>query len=182
MKFYVRGLSDLQRKFDAVPDEVDRKVLRAGVSAGAKLVKAATKTNIRKLPRKRGPGTGTLERAVIINFRRKDSDSNQAVYIVTLRQGKKYQTRVSKKGRKIASSDAYYARFVEQGHYVRPPGKHLSRKGRLVNNRATAALKAGGLKKVPGYPFLQPALSANVDGVIRAMTDSVRENFAQIKP
>lgn len=182
---YVHGLAELEANFRKVSAEVGKKVLRSGAGAGAKMVKSSAKGNVRSLPRRipsKKPGhPGLLEKAAIINFRRRESNETQAVYIVTFRQGKKQQS--VRRGKQAINLDAFYARWVEGGHKIVPRSKKVGTRG--GKNRYAHTLKArrtGSTGMVKPYPFLRPALETNVDRVVERMADVVRQEFAKVLP
>jgi hypothetical protein len=163
---YVHGMQELQRNFALVSQAVGAKIVRRGAAAAAQVVKRATIQNVQNLPRRSREGTGTMARAVIVNFRRDESNETQAVYIVTFRRGKAQQAHLTKKGRRTANRDAFYAPFVEFGHGVR--AMRVPRKSQRKVDR------------VPAYPTLGPALERNIDEEIRAMENTVRAEFEKV--
>lgn len=102
----VAGLAELRANLQALPAEIQQKVLRRGVAAGAAVIRAAAK-NLAPVK------SGTLRRASIIKFIRKESNATQVKYIVTFRRGKSQQK---------SNRDAFYASFVEFGHRSRNGG------------------------------------------------------------
>lgn len=157
----VNGLRELRVKLKRLPLDIRKKVANKAVGSAARLVKAAAQqaTPVR---------TGTLRRSAIVNYRRKDSTDDKTVYIVTYRRGKRFQARVTAKGRKIANRDAFYAPWVEFGHKIVP------RKSK--GSRAARRLAATGT--VPGKHFLRDSFARQVIPAINAMANQLRSFFA----
>lgn len=119
----VKGLPELKAEFIRIERAVATRVLRKGGSAGAKVVKAAV---AQKVPVK----SGVLKRSLLVKFAREKSNDTQALYIVTFRQGKKFQAgavtkRKGKFFKRVLSQDAFYARWVEAGHHLRRKGESV---------------------------------------------------------
>lgn len=99
LTFKVEGLNRLLDALKKLPDEVSGRELRRAVSKGARVVKAAAKSNA-------PVATGRLKR-VIYTVRDKDrSGRDVETYITGVRSGKRYQKK---------NNDAFYWRFVEFG-------------------------------------------------------------------
>lgn len=171
----VTGLAGLKAKFDALPDKVARKVLRGGVVAGARIVRAAAAARApvaaHAIPRGRGRKTapGTLRRAAIIKFIPEQSNATQVVYFVTFRQGKRQQK---------SNRDAFYAKWVERGHRIVPRSRRIGTVGgKAVYRKTIRARRAGSSRSVKGVFFLAKAFaatqSAAVDSMVRNMSRSL---------
>jgi len=128
--------------------------------------------------------TGTLARSIYRKYIRELSNQETKVYFVGPRQGKMYR----KMGKKQVSKDAYYARWVEYGHFSRPPGTHaINRrgvsgkwmKGDIVANRLPrtkdrttqleSMVAAGTIKWIPPHPFMRPAFDVKKNAAVDAM-------------
>lgn len=170
MEFDVKleGFKELAAALRGLPGNVGKNLLRAGVAAGAAEVRVEARKNALAIKR-----TGTLARSIYQKQIRELSDAEKQVFYVGARQGKKYQ-RVGKKG---LSADAYYARFVELGHFTRPAGggklpRHTNRGER--NNAALASLvHSGQVKWVPPKPFLRPAFDVKKDAAIQKIGERI---------
>jgi HK97 gp10 family phage protein len=161
----VNGLRELRERLRRLPLEVRKKAARKAVGKAAQIVKKAA---ILQTPL---GATGTLRRAALVNYRKRDSTDDKTVYIVTYRRGKRYQERVSKKGRRIASTDAYYASWVEFGHRIVP------RKGGSLRARRRAATG-----RVPGRHFLRDSFAGQVQPAINAISGELQAFFAEVRP
>lgn len=170
-QFAVKGLPELKAKFSLVSAEVGKNSLRKGVSAGAKVVKAAVKSAaplrkqiVGRRGSKPGRAPGTLKAAVIIKYVREQSGPDQALMIVTVRQG-----RAGSKSKLVASKDAYYGKFVERGHRI------VTRRGKSVRK---AQRTSGGI--VPPHPFMAPAFARSKDQAVSAMVSVMAEELKKI--
>jgi HK97 gp10 family phage protein len=177
----VKGLRELKASLNALPQNIATNVLRGAVNAGARVIRDEAKI---KAPVE----TGTLKRAIYTKFIRELSDPWRAVYFVGVRQGKRYAN-LKTKGGKDKSMDAYYAKFVEYGHYSRPAGKHrmnrratsysIHSKGDWLFNRLSQAkdraitlermVAAGAIRWIPAHPFMRPAWDAKQDAALEAL-------------
>lgn len=104
---HVDGLRELEKKLLALPDKVNRRVLRKAVSDGAAVVRDEMRI---RAPLYTGsvsqghPPPGTLKKAVFMSHARTSHQGYEA-FVVGVRHGKK----AGKTG------DAFYFRFVEFG-------------------------------------------------------------------
>ena len=174
------GFAELAAGLRELPDKVSRTILSRSVSAGALVVQQEMTKNAQGMR-----DTGTLARSIYRKYIRELSSQETKVYYVGPRQGKQYQKMGKKKN---ISRDAYYARWVEYGHFSRPPGTHaINRrgvsgkwmKGDIVANRLprtldrTAQLErmvsAGTIKWIPPHPFMRPAFDVKKESAIDTM-------------
>ena len=187
----VEGLRELKAALNALPQNIATNVLRGAVNAGARVIRDEAKIKAPVV-------TGRLKRAIYTKYIRELSDPWRAVYFVGVRRGKKYQNlktkdRTMKDGTIKAgadrSMDAYYARFVEYGHFSRPAGMHrmnrratsysIHSKGDLLFNRLSQAkdrsatlermVAAGVIRWIPAKPFMRPAWDAKQDAALEAL-------------
>lgn len=99
----VSGLKDLGDRMKALSEDVNLKIGRAGVAAGAGLIARAAKAKAPIL-------TGNLKKNIITKRIPPGETNMTSEYIVTVRQGKLTQKQKAK-----GLQDAYYGRFVEHG-------------------------------------------------------------------
>lgn len=166
---HVKGLEELKAKFAQISKDAGRKVLRPGVAAGARVVKAAAVENIGADPKSR---SGTLKRSAIIKFLATASNEQQVEYIVTFRRGKKFQ----KSGR-----DAFYAAWVERGHKIVPRSKRaLTLRGVLRNRRTLKARRASAFGRVRPHPFLAPGFERSKERALKAMIDRMSADLTKL--
>ena len=158
----VKGLKELQQSMKALSANVSKNVLRAAVSAGARVVRDQARANAPVLnaaiPNHQPPGT--LKRSIVASFIRERSNQNQSMFYVTVRRGKWYRGQGK---RQTMSQDAYYGAWVELGHYFvarRPSG--TTYKQHRKNQRARGV-------GVPAHPFLRPAYESKKYESVEAM-------------
>jgi hypothetical protein len=171
----VKGLPELREKFRQISAEVGTKALRRGAAAGGVLLRDAIKAAapIRKDKKRYGRFVvppGTLRAAALVKYAREESNATQSFYVVTFRQGKRYQN---------SGRDAYYARWVERGHLIVPRASKTPTY--LKKNSITARRKAAAVanKRVPGLYFMARATEANVqraaDRMVSVMDATIRK-------
>jgi HK97 gp10 family phage protein len=169
------GFAELAAALRDLPGNLGKNVLRSAVAAGAAEVRKEAKRNAEGMR-----DTGTLARAIYQKQIGEQSGPERQVFYVGARHGKQFQ----KVGKKGVSQDAYYARFVELGHYSRPSGgghikARAGARGREAElNRLSAA---GSIHWVPAHPFLRPAFDVKKDAAITAMGNKIRDRLEQIK-
>jgi HK97 gp10 family phage protein len=151
--FRVEGRRLLDGRLKALPENLQRKVIRRGVAAGARVIRQAVKAAapVAKKPHYRGRRLvqpGTLRRAVVNVWAKELSGRERQSYVVTLLRGQRYQ-RMGKKG--TIDKDAYYWPWVEFGHrVVARASKGGSPTGIAVRRRRPTGF-------VPAKPFFWPA-------------------------
>ena len=166
---HVKGLTELKRNLEQLPAKLGAKVLRKSVGAGAQVIKAATIRNVE--PHNR---SGTLARAAIVKFVREESNDTQVYYVVTFRRGKRYQSKVTKKGRLTLDRDAYYAAFYEFGHKI------VARRGKGGRTVTQRRLASGG--RVEGRHPLGQAFDQNVGHAIDVIKQTMSDELAKALP
>lgn len=180
MEFEVqlKGFKELADALRELPDNISKNVLRSAVGAGAAEIRVEARNNALRIKR-----SGTLARSIYQKQIRELSDQGKQTFFVGARRGKKYQ-RVGKKGKNL-SADAYYAPFVEFGHFTRQPGgaKRLrqTNRGEANNPLLASQVRAGQVKWVPPSPFLRPAFDTKKEAAIEAMAKKLAERILQYK-
>ena len=109
--------------------------------------------------------TGVLMRNIIVKRMEEDSDGGKRqAYLVTVRTGK-YG----------ADGDAFYWRFVENGHKFVPRNQKRGKDANWKAHRAAADLAADarrleyGTAGAPAYPFMRPAYESKKQEAADAM-------------
>ena len=169
------GFKELAEGLRELPGTVSRRILGAAVSAGALTIQLEMKKNAEAMR-----DTGTLARSIYRKYIAEASGPEKKVYIVAPRRGKK-----GAKGKKKLSArlDAYYAGYVELGHFSRPAGTHLNKFGLKranvlprhtdrggINNEVLAdQVQAGNVKWVPAHPFMRPAFDVKKEAAVEAI-------------
>lgn len=169
---HISGLKELQEALKLLPQNIARNVLRGAVSAGAALVRDEAK---RKAPVYTGtpamghPPAGTLKRAIYIKRIAERSSQFKQVFFVGVRRGKKYQKQ-GKHG--TLSQDAYYASWVEYGHYYAPPGKHgFGTRRRAMNAVAFNGGGISGARFIAPNPYMRPAWDSQKRSAVQRIKD-----------
>lgn len=170
----VDGLDKLQEQLAQISDRMGQNALRSATNAGAALIRnearaQAPEYEVDKHHRIAAghPLPGTLKRSIITKFIREESTSTNVVYYVTVRKGIKYRKQ-GKNGN--LSQDAYYASWIEFGHYAGGSTKGMTQKS------ARAARKAGaldGARYVLARPFMRPAFDAQKENAVAAMKEKL---------
>lgn len=168
----LRGFAELAAKLRDMPDNISRNALRSAVAAGAAVVRDEAKARIGTDPK---IDTGTLKRSLYIKQIRELSGLTRQTFYVGARQGKRY----AKMGKKGRSADAYYAKWVELGHFTR--AVKSSNRGQRNNAALEAAVRSGKVKWVPGHPFLRPAFELKRGAAIDSIAAKLRERLERYR-
>lgn len=157
----VQGLETVLREVVTLPVNIEKKVLRGAAYAGSAVVRNRIKADapVASSPHYRGRrkvAPGTLKRAVVHKWARELSGPGYQSYVVTVRQGKRWQGNGRQK-----DSDAYYAWWVERGHRIVP------RKGRAGAGIASRRRSAAGF--VGAKQFFEPGYRAALGQAEAAM-------------
>lgn len=165
--FLSTNLPDFKAQLREFGFDMERKVFRSGVAAAANVfkAKAVQLAPTLRVPRK-DRTAGLLKKAIYIK-RSKDSRNGLEHYFVGVRQGR------AARQRKGGSLDAFYWRWVEQGHIARGPGQAL-RGGR--RSKAIQRSRYSG-SRVPAYPFLAPAFQRAQQQALQAFNDRVQKRI-----
>lgn len=171
----IAGLAELADALKELPDRIARNALRGAVGAGARVIRdeAKLRAPLYTGPVSEGhPPPGTLKRSIVQKQIAELSSLTKQVYYVTVRKGKKYQKQ-GKKGN--LSQDAYYASWVEFGHWINTTGKALGGTGKM--SQRAAAVAAGHNKFMPAHPFLRPAYEAKKMEAVEAIKTYLDERI-----
>ena len=169
---HIKGLTELKRAMQALPEKISRNVLRASVNAGARVVRDQARINAPVLntavPGHQPPGT--LKRSIVTAFISEKSNAQQATYFVTVRQGKKYRGQGRHQNK---SQDAFYGAWVELGHhYVAPKPKTTNWKRHRHHQHTSGVF-------VPAHPFLRPAFEAKKYQSVQAIREYLLQRLPQ---
>lgn len=173
---YVKGLSDLNAALAMLPEQIAKNVLRGAVNAGASVIrKEAVRLAPVYEPGKYGVpdprvDPGRLKRAIFQKHAPERSSITAQTVIIGVRKGK--SERAKQRGGRTVNLDAYYAKWVEFGHWYVPPRKPgYTRK----MHRARYATPPG--LYVPARPFMRPAFEAKKGDAIKAIEQYLRERI-----
>lgn len=149
------GLKELQEALKQLPDRIAKNVLRGAVSAGAAVVRKQVVANapLWTGPVGKGhPKPGTLKKSIYQKQIGELSNNVKQTFFVGARRGKGYREK---------GQDAYYASWVEFGHFFVPPRpKGVTRKAHRKENRS---------KFVPAHPFIRPAFESKKVEAVEAI-------------
>lgn len=155
--FNVKGLAELNRVLNQLPVKVERKLLRGGLRAAAKVIEAEAK---RRVPVR----TGLLRDSIRVSTGAK--------------RGGKVYAHIKAGGRK--KGQAFYAHMVEFGtarHVILAGGGTKAGKALAIAGRILGA-------KVdhPGArprPFMRPALDTQAQKSVEEMAEYLRKRIAE---
>lgn len=165
--FEVPGLDTFLAELRTLPKAIQTKVVRGAVGTGASVLRQEV---IRQAP----VISGVTRNAVyqIRNVQR--CTSTQEVFKVGVRKGKRFR-HAGKTSSDVGPTqgtnrDAYYAAWVEYGHFARVPHE--------MSKTAKAAGRMLGVAKwVPPHPFFRPAIADKTDEAIEAMRKYFEEKL-----
>ena len=152
-------------ELNALPRQMKEKVMRGAVATGASVIRKAA---IALAP----VDTGNLQSAIYqVRLPEKGSPTSE-VFKVDVRMGRSYRT--GKGGIKVANVDAYYAEWVEFGHFTRASGMTANQHKKA---RIAGLLTSLGAKWVPPKPFMRPAFELNKTAALDAMSQYIDDNL-----
>ncbi|OQS45862.1 hypothetical protein B0T49_20890 [Chromobacterium violaceum] len=134
------------RHLDAVPRNLQRKILRRGLRKGAALVRDEARRRVRRR-------SGVLAKSITVASSRGNGQRGVVAYKVGLR------------------SRAWYGRYLEYGHVKRGRGQKIA--GGERRRAATREVLKGAGQFVPPYPFMRPAAD-KLPRALDAVADEVR--------
>lgn len=152
-----------------LPDKVRQRLLKGVVATGASVIR---KEAIRLAPVWTGevsdghPPPGTLKKAIYQTRLTERCTASEEVWKVDVRRGPKVT-----KGQKDYSGAAFYAHWVEFGHYAR-----VSKSVGKTRKERREYAKTQGLW-VPAHPYMRPAFENTKAAAVRAMRDYFVNNL-----
>lgn len=164
---HIGGLKELQDALYQLPINIAKNVLRGSVNSGAAIIRAQAKLNAPEYTGKVADGhppSGTLKRSIYTKHIPERSNAFKQVYFVGVRKGRKYQRQG--KGGKL-SQDAFYASWVEFGHYYAPPGKHgFSSRRKAMNAEGFDGGAITDARFISAKPFMRPAFESTKQSAV----------------
>ncbi|MBD8627658.1 HK97 gp10 family phage protein [Oxalobacteraceae sp. CFBP 8753] len=158
-------MAAVQQTVDQVTSAIDEEGLRAVGFSGAEPFREEAKRNARARAK-----TYTIHDNIIVKRLDEESDgARRQVYLVTVRSGT------------YGGSDAFYWRFVENGHKFVPRNTKLGKRGQKTGwkeHRLAAELEYG-TASAPAYPFMRPAYESKKQVSVDAMTSTLTELLAR---
>lgn len=185
--FKLFGMPELQAAMAQLPARIQDRVMKGAMATGASVFR---KEAVLRAPMYTGgdeeiqgllgkrvvkiasghPPPGTLKRAIYQTRIPEQCSAVREVWRVAVRQGKSAQ-KVSR-GKNTANLDAFYAGFVEFGHYTRTP-KGVG----TIKSRREAARASGSARWVPPKPFMRPAFEVKKSEAIQAVRDYIHNTL-----
>ena len=159
VSYNVQG--DLTAVFDRLSAELGERALRACGFAGAKIIRDEAIQNASGSD----PAviTGTLKRSIIVKRAEERSKGNERqTYLVTVRKGD------------FGGEDAFYWRFVENGHRK----SRKKQKGMSWKRHRSLMDREFGNSTTPAHPFMRPAYESKIGEAIEAMGKSFSASIA----
>jgi hypothetical protein len=163
-----------------LPQQLQARIVRGAVATGASVIRKAaislapiaSPEDLSDEQRATHP-PGTLKKAIYQVRLADASTPTLEVWKVDVRKG----SRTTKKGNRLAS--AFYAGWVEHGHWSRPASGKGTKAGRIKRrgDRAINALAAGA-RWVPARPYMRPAFEANKAAAVAAMKAYLEHNIS----
>jgi hypothetical protein len=167
------GLPGLMAELRQIPQLMQTRIMKGACATGAAVFKAQVTANAQAMA-----VTGTLARAVYMTRLVSECTSNSEKWFVGVRSGKKdrHSGPVSSKfgPTQGLNRDAFYAAWVEYGHFSRIPKSTVGANRKARHASATAD---GTGRMVPAHPFVRPAFDAKKVEATRAMEEYIRGNL-----
>lgn len=174
----ITGLTELKTVYRDLPDNLKRRTLRraARQAANVFLKDARRRAPLRTSPirgkYKRPPGT--LRKSLIVKSARELNTGTTIGFIVTALRGKAYQAT----GKKATNKDAFYARWVHEGHRIVARGKSIANRGRKSGLAARRRGATGA--RVEGRPFFAETFAATSAQAFNRFAEILRADL--LKP
>lgn len=168
----IDGLQQMLAELRSLPDIMQKRVMKGAVATGCSVIR---KEAIQLAPEWTGPVSqghpppGTLKRAIYQTRLTDECTATVEAWKVDVRRGKASQS--VKRGKSTVNLDAYYAAWVERGHYTRAPKRGVSKDARA------AARALGVAHWVPAKPFMRPALDTKAQAAFDAMQAYLNERL-----
>lgn len=173
LTFDTPNMAEWLAELFSLPDAIRQRVVKGTVATGCSVIR---KEAVLRAPLWTGnvskghPPPGTLKRSIYQTRLPEECSETVEVWKVDVRRGASARNR---KGQRDLGRDAFYAVWVEYGHYVRTPGTTGSEHRRL---RSGVDLYTGS-KWVPARPFMRPAFETKRDEALQAMQQYLNENL-----
>lgn len=162
VRINVSGIGELKASFDKLSQDLKERALRSAGYAGAKVI---CDQAIENAPYFTGtvaqghPPPGTLKNSIIVKRITELCKDYRQVYYVTVRRGQVG-----------GNHDAYYALWVEEGHFYRKAWQAL-KGGDRRKAAQRAALAASGATYVPAHPYMRTAFEMTKEAAKKAIID-----------
>lgn len=175
----IEGLETLMAELRALPPKIQTTVLRGAMGTAGKLIRNRARDLAPYYSGQVGrnhPPPGTLKAAIYSARLPEFCSSTLETWQVGVRSGKAARhsgSKTSRFGPTMGTNlDAYYAYFVEFGHWTRTPKGPGTRAARRAAARAS-----GAAKWVAPQPFMRRAYAETSGEALRAAQDYIDRNL-----
>lgn len=177
------GLEQMMAELRTLPTVMQKRVMLGAVATGASVIRKEAivraplyvefdlGTGVYRPIGKGHPPPGTLKKAIYQTRLQEECTPTMEVWKIGVRQGKAAQAA------KGGSRDAYYASWVENGHYTRAPKSAGSTRKARRNAVATGSSMVTGAHWVVAHPFMRPAVDTKSQEAFEAMQSYIRDNI-----
>lgn len=173
----VTGLAELNATLRALPEALRARALKGMCATGAAVIKDEAK---RRAPVWTGsvqeghPPPGTLKRAIYQTRLVQECTSTREVWMVNVRKGKQFRA----VGKGAINLDAYYASWVEYGHYTRAPMSAGTTPAKRMAAHLTGSVTS--VRLIPAHPYMRPAFETKKQDAVRAMGTYLAYSLADV--
>ena len=174
----IRGLKELQDQLATLGQKVQSRVMRGAVASAAFVIRDEAKLIAPEYtgPVQAGhPPPGTLKRAIYAARLASQCTASVEAWLVSVRRGKKARNHTS--GGVTSNQDAYYATWVEYGHFTRTPG--TTRKEHRLAVKTGVALSMGA-KWVPANSYMRKAFEVKKYEAVEVFRKYVNEKVTEL--
>lgn len=171
------NMADFLAEIHNLPPKVVERLKIGAVASGARIVRDQAIANA---PEWHGdvsaghPPPGTLKRAIYMARLISKCTPMYEVWAVDVKTGRRTITRGKNKGQTTNDKDAYYATWVELGHWTRTPGTTKRQHREAVRTGIAATM---GARWVPARPYMRPAVEAKKAAAFDAMAEYIAKNL-----
>lgn len=166
----LQGFEGLLKELRQLPAVLQQRAVKGALGTGANIFK-------REAMARAPVDTGTLQLAIYAARMVDQCTPTDEVWLVSAKSGKRFRHtgRVSSAAGPTQGidRDAYYAKWVEYGHYARV-GKDMGKTAK------SAGRVLGVATWVPAKPYMRPAFEAKKTEVVAAMQAYITERLPQV--
>jgi hypothetical protein len=172
--FEIPGLEPWLAELRKLPQAMQTRLVRGAVATGVSVIRVAA---IGKAPLFTGdvsqghPPPGTLKRSIYQTRLADKCTPTLEVWKVDVRAGK----RTTKKGG--TQLGAYYARWVEYGHYTRAPASAGKTRAQRRKALQGGTVLVEGAQYILPRPFMRPAFEQSKAAALKAAQAYINENL-----
>lgn len=171
------NMADFLAEIENLPKKVVDRLKIGAVASGARIVRDQAIANAPEWHgdvSKGHPPPGTLKRAIYMARLIHKCTPTFEVWAVDVRTGSRTIARGKNKGMSTNDKDAYYAAWVEYGHWTRTPGSTKRQHREAVRTGMAATM---GARFIPAQPYMRPAVEAKKEAAFNAMAEYIAKNL-----